>query len=74
MIESLNDRMFVSVRPINARKFSVTTSVPPAPEPVRPETTGNRNDEEKDATLPFEKWTLPPQPEGYIQYLPYDPF
>ncbi|HVT86306.1 MAG TPA: hypothetical protein VHD35_13970 [Chitinophagaceae bacterium] len=74
MIESLNDRMFVSVRPINRNKFSVTTTVPPAPEPVKPEIAGNRNEEEKEATLPFEKWTLPPQPEGYIQYLPFDPF
>lgn len=74
MIESLNDRMFVSVRPINRNKFSVTTTVPQAPEPVKPEIIGNRNEEEKEATIPFEKWTLPPQPEGYIQYLLFDPF
>lgn len=28
----------------------------------------------KEVRLSFEEWTLPPQPEGYIQYPPFDPF
>ncbi|MBS1620125.1 MAG: hypothetical protein JSS80_00690 [Bacteroidetes bacterium] len=55
--------------------ISVTTMLPlsnhTAPEPA-----GNKNDEKKEIEmkLPFEKWILPPQPEGYIQFLYNDPF
>ncbi|MBS1632232.1 MAG: hypothetical protein JST10_06625 [Bacteroidetes bacterium] len=75
MIEKLNDTILFSVSPLTSNMISVTTMLPlsnhTAPEPA-----GNKNDEKKEIEmkLPFEKWILPPQPEGYIQFLYNDPF
>lgn len=75
MIEVPNDKMLVSLRPITTEIFSVITTVAAAAGPGKPKVPDEQKvEEEKEATIPFEKWTLPPQPEGYIQYLPYDPF
>ncbi|MBS1920279.1 MAG: hypothetical protein JST17_08500 [Bacteroidetes bacterium] len=74
MIENLNDTVLVSVKPTNIKMISVTTMVPRLKEPTKQEVIVKSKAEEKEAALPFENWLLPPQPEGYIKYLPYDPF
>lgn len=75
MIETLNDSMLASVKPIKVKKISVTTTVSRISKSNGVEIIRYKKEIEKvEADIPFEKWTLPPQPEGYIQYLPYDPF
>lgn len=74
MIEVLNHKKHAPVRPFVLKKVSVTTIISPVPETDKPEVTGNKKKEGEEEVIPFNKWTQPPQPEGYIQYLPFDPF
>lgn len=72
MNENLDDIRIVSARRVRTKKFTEKKATPVLQGTEKKEIIRNGNEPETEVTIPFEKWTLPPQPEGYIQYLPFD--
>ncbi len=72
MIEYSDDTMVLSVRKANRKNYSVTKVAPAKMKFSRQENEIPRKENENEMILPFEKWNLPPQPEGYIHYPLYD--
>jgi hypothetical protein len=72
MIAYFDDRIVLSVRKAGKKNYSVTKVAPVQAKFNRVENDSPRKEHDEEIVLPFEKWTLPPQPEGYIHYPLYD--
>jgi ribosomal protein L31E len=77
MMKNLKDIRFITVSTVSLKNSPMQTTIQTVPEKVRVGISRDKKEEDvkteaEETTLPFEKWNLPPQPEDYIQFLPYD--
>ncbi|MCZ2460204.1 MAG: hypothetical protein LC128_11355 [Chitinophagales bacterium] len=73
MAQSSNNMMLVPLSSFSFANLPLITKFQPEPEVVEVVIVESKEIEPEEMVLPFEKWNLPPQPEGYIQYPAYDP-
>lgn len=74
MIDYSDNIDAVKIKPIRKKKNPFKQAITSVSILNKPEKCKDEKREEEETVIPFDKWIMPPQPEGYMKYPPHDLF